>query len=125
MPYEILQESVRINGCTIPNRIVRTAHATGFARGEISPRLIAYHEARARGGVGLSFLEIAGVHPSTPAPILAFHDGVIAGYRKISEAIQRHGMRVFQQLWHGGSNATRRAASFRASSRSAARSSRR
>ncbi len=106
MPYEILQEPVRINGCTIPNRIVRTAHATGFARGEISPRLMAYHEARARGGVGLSFLEIAGVHPSTPAPILAFHDGVIAGYQKISEAVHRHGMKVFQQLWHGGSNAT-------------------
>ena len=43
MAYEILQEPVRINGCVIPNRIVRTAHATGFARGEVSPQLIAYH----------------------------------------------------------------------------------
>jgi len=105
MPYEILQEPVRINGCRVPNRIVRTAHATGFARGEISPRLIAYHEARARGGVGLSFLEIAAVHPSSPSGIIAFHDGVIAGYRKIADACRPHGMRLFQQLWHGGSNA--------------------
>jgi 2,4-dienoyl-CoA reductase-like NADH-dependent reductase (Old Yellow Enzyme family) len=96
---------VRINGCTVPNRIVRTAHATGFARGEISPRLVAYHEARARGGVGLSFVEIAAVHPSSPSGVIAFHDGVIAGYRRLMDACRPHGMRVFQQLWHGGSNA--------------------
>jgi 2,4-dienoyl-CoA reductase-like NADH-dependent reductase (Old Yellow Enzyme family) len=105
MAYELLQQPIRINACTIPNRIVRTAHATGFCRGEISSRVIAYHEARARGGVGLSFLEIAAVHPSSPSGILAFHDGVIAGYRKVADAIHAHGMRVFQQLWHGGSNA--------------------
>ena len=106
MAYEILQEPVRINGCVIPNRIVRTAHATGFAHGEVSPQLIAYHEARARGGVGLSFLEIAAVHPSTPSSIFAFRDGVQDGYRRVADAIHRHGMRVFQQLWHGGSSAT-------------------
>jgi 2,4-dienoyl-CoA reductase-like NADH-dependent reductase (Old Yellow Enzyme family)/thioredoxin reductase len=104
VPYELLQQPIRIRGCTIPNRIVRTAHATGFCRGEISPRVIAYHEARARGGVGLSFLEIAAVHPSSPSGIIAFHDGVIAGYRKVADAVHAHGMRVFQQLWHGGSN---------------------
>lgn len=105
MAYEILQEPVQIAGCRVPNRIVRTAHATGFARGEISPRLIAYHAARARGGVGLSFVEIAAVHPSTPSGVIAFHDGVIDGYRKLADACRPHGMRLFQQLWHGGSNA--------------------
>jgi 2,4-dienoyl-CoA reductase-like NADH-dependent reductase (Old Yellow Enzyme family) len=105
MPYEILQEPVQIGGVEIPNRIVRTAHATGFCAGRVTPRLIGYHEARARGGVGLSFLEIAGVHPSTPGPLIAFSDGIIEGYRQISEAIHSHGMCVFQQLWHGGSNA--------------------
>jgi 2,4-dienoyl-CoA reductase-like NADH-dependent reductase (Old Yellow Enzyme family)/thioredoxin reductase len=105
MAYELLQQPVRINACVVPNRIVRTAHATGFARGEISPRLVAYHAARARGGVGLSFVEIAAVHPSSPSGVIAFHDGVIDGYRRLVAACQPHGMRLFQQLWHGGSNA--------------------
>lgn len=105
MAYEILQEPVQIAGCRVPNRIVRTAHATGFARGEISPRLVAYHAARARGGVGLSFIEIAAVHPTTPSGVIAFHDGVIGGYRALADACRPHGMRLFQQLWHGGSNA--------------------
>ncbi len=56
--------------------------------------------------MGLSFLEIAAVHPSTPGPILAFRDGVQDGYRRVADAIHRHGMRVFQQLWHGGSSAS-------------------
>jgi len=106
MPYEILQEPVQIGGVEIPNRIVRTAHATGFCAGGVTPRLIGYHEARARGGVGLSFLEIAAVHPSTPGPLFAFSPEIIEGYRQVSEAIHAHGMCVFQQLWHGGSNAT-------------------
>ena len=103
--YEALQQPIAINGCIVPNRIVRTAHATGFALGKVTPRLIAYHEARARGGVGLNFLEIASVHPSSPGPLLAFTDAIIDGYALVADAVHRHGNVVFQQLWHGGSNA--------------------
>ena len=54
--YPNVFQPQQIGGCTIKNRIVRTAHSTG-ARGD---DLIAYHEARARGGVGLAIIEIAG-----------------------------------------------------------------
>jgi 2,4-dienoyl-CoA reductase-like NADH-dependent reductase (Old Yellow Enzyme family) len=55
---------IRIGGCTIPNRVVRTAHATRIGGGVMSDDLIAYHERRARGGVGLTIIEILGVHPT-------------------------------------------------------------
>lgn len=103
--YRRLRQPITIGNCTIPNRIVRTAHATGFAFGLVSDRLIAYHEARARGGVGLNFLEIASVHPTSPGSLMAFDDFVIDGLSQIAERIHAHGMKVFQQLWHGGANA--------------------
>jgi 2,4-dienoyl-CoA reductase-like NADH-dependent reductase (Old Yellow Enzyme family) len=34
---------IRIGGCTIPNRVVRTAHATRIGGGVMSDDLIAYH----------------------------------------------------------------------------------
>jgi len=103
--YWRLRQPIAVNACTVPNRIVRTAHATGYAPGRVTDRLIGYHEARARGGVGLSFLEIAGIHPSTPGPIMAFHESVMDGWSKAAAAVHRHDKKLFQQLWHGGSNA--------------------
>lgn len=103
--YRRLHEPITIGNCTIPNRIVRTAHATAYAFGLVSDRLIAYHEARARGGVGLNFLEIASVHPTSPGSLMAFDDMVIDGLTEIADRIHVHGSKVFQQLWHGGANA--------------------
>jgi 2,4-dienoyl-CoA reductase-like NADH-dependent reductase (Old Yellow Enzyme family) len=100
--YEHVFEPLRIHGCEIPNRIARAAHQTGFARDGIGEALIAYHEARARGGVGLTILEISAVHPSSPTHLNGFDDAVQEGYGRLLPRLQAHGMRVFQQLWHGG-----------------------
>ena len=43
--YRHVLSPIRVGGVEVPNRVVRTAHATGFAAGEMSDRLIAYHEA--------------------------------------------------------------------------------
>ena len=99
---------LRIGQVTLPNRIVRTAHVTMLgtdAPSGVSERLIAYHEARARGGVGLTILEICSGHPSSPAPLMAINPGLVEGYRQLVERIRPHGMRLFQQLWHGGHHA--------------------
>ncbi|MCF8709367.1 oxidoreductase [Rhizorhapis sp. SPR117] len=93
--------SIEINGIEIPNRIVRTAHGTHFGPG-LCDKLIEYHAARARGGVGLTVLEIASVHPSSPSHLCNHDDSIIRRYEKLMEAIRPHGMRVFQQLWHSG-----------------------
>jgi 2,4-dienoyl-CoA reductase-like NADH-dependent reductase (Old Yellow Enzyme family)/thioredoxin reductase len=84
--------------------VVRTAHATAIGGGRMTDDLIAYHEARARGGVGLTIVEILAVHPSSPGSLNAFDPTLPEGYGRLMDAVQPHGMKVFQQLWHAGHN---------------------
>lgn len=96
-------QPIQIHNLEIPNRVVRAAHDSGFSRSaEISDQLIAYHLERAKGGVGLSILEVAAVHPTTRLSLRADDDSIIPGYRRLMELVRPTGMRVFQQLWHGG-----------------------
>jgi len=95
-------EPLQIGPVEIPNRVARTGHLTKFAMGLVSEDLIAYHEARAKSGVGLTVLEACAVHPSSVLGMTSFDDSVIPGYRRLMDAVRPHGMRVFQQLWHGG-----------------------
>jgi 2,4-dienoyl-CoA reductase-like NADH-dependent reductase (Old Yellow Enzyme family) len=94
---------ITINRTEIKNRILRTGHGTYYGKGAVNDDLIAYHEARARSGVGLSTLEVACVHPSSfNATLVAWNDDIIPGFKKIADAAHRHGMTLFTQLWHGG-----------------------
>lgn len=94
---------ISIGRVEIKNRVARTAHATMLAAGGgITDALIAYHLARAEGGVGLTILEAAGVHPSSVLSLANLDDSIIDGYRRLTAAIAPTGMRLFQQLWHGG-----------------------
>jgi 2,4-dienoyl-CoA reductase-like NADH-dependent reductase (Old Yellow Enzyme family) len=103
MMYERALSPITMGGLEIRNRIARTAHATMMARGgKITDDLIAYHLARAQGGVGLSILEAAGVHPSSVLSLANLDDSIIDGYRALTTTIAPTGMRLFQQLWHGG-----------------------
>jgi 2,4-dienoyl-CoA reductase-like NADH-dependent reductase (Old Yellow Enzyme family) len=95
--------SIRIGKLEIKNRVVRTAHGTNLGGGTLSDDLIAYHEARARGGVGLSMLEASGIHPSGPMTLNAWDDAIISRYEALMRAVRPHGMRVFPQLNHLGS----------------------
>ncbi|WP_420638212.1 FAD-dependent oxidoreductase [Candidatus Poriferisocius sp.] len=91
-------QPLELGGCTLSNRIVRAAHSTG-ATGEA---LIAYHEARARGGAALTVLQIAGVHPASATDIPVYSDKVLPFYEEMAARLHAAGGRVFQQLWHGG-----------------------
>jgi 2,4-dienoyl-CoA reductase-like NADH-dependent reductase (Old Yellow Enzyme family)/thioredoxin reductase len=104
--YPHVFQPLAIGGCTIPNRIVRTAHSTGTHGDE----LIAYHEARARGGVGLTVIEIAGVTMQSATAIPVYSDQVLPFYETLSGRMHAHGTQVFQQLWHGGTTYARNAA---------------
>jgi len=100
--YEKLFEPIDVGPITIPNRIVRSAHSTALPL----KRLIAYHEARAVGGVGMSTLEATGVHLSSPAmrSIIPLHDdSVIPFYKELADALRPHGMKILQQIYHPGS----------------------
>lgn len=107
--YPIARSPLRVGAVELPNRIARGPHATGYVRNGISEDLIAYHEARAAGGVGLLFLELAAVHKSSVTTgyelINAMTDDVIGQYARLVERVHPHGAKVFQQLWHGGAYA--------------------
>jgi 2,4-dienoyl-CoA reductase-like NADH-dependent reductase (Old Yellow Enzyme family) len=92
----------RIGTLEVRNRIVRTAHATVLGIDGIGDDFVAYHAAAARGGVGLTVLEIGAVHPSSLGTLPAFSDDIVDGYRRVMTTVRPLGMRVFQQLWHGG-----------------------
>jgi 2,4-dienoyl-CoA reductase-like NADH-dependent reductase (Old Yellow Enzyme family)/thioredoxin reductase len=92
---------IRLGPIDVRNRVVRTAHGTRLAMYSFD-ELAEFHAARARGGVGLSILEILGVHPTSPASLRVFDPAHDAGYRRMMPQLKPLGMKVFQQLWHGG-----------------------
>jgi len=100
--YDRVLSPIRIGSVEIPNRIVRTAHATGYSRSYINDDLIAYHLERAKGGAGLSIIEGASVHPSSTFALSIRDDDAIPHMKRMVDAIAPTGMKLFQQLWHGG-----------------------
>jgi 2,4-dienoyl-CoA reductase-like NADH-dependent reductase (Old Yellow Enzyme family) len=93
---------IDIAGVRVPNRVVRTAHLTKLGVGTVSDDLIDYHVSRARGGVGLSILEATAVHPSSVLGLVGYTDAIVETYRRLMSALRPYGMKMFQQLWHGG-----------------------
>lgn len=106
MMFPYLFSPLAIGGVTLPNRIVSSGHDTVMAdHGQITDRLIAYHEARARGGAGLIVVQVAGVHETaryTSHVLMATDDSCIAGYAALAEAVKPHGTVLFGQLFHPG-----------------------
>jgi len=97
---------LRIRGATLRNRIMSTGHDTVLpVDGTVNDALIAYHLARARGGVGLIVTQVAGVHETaryTSHLLMATTDACIVGYRRLAEALHAEGVTVFSQLFHPG-----------------------
>ncbi len=103
---EVLFSPVTIGTTELKNRILSTAHQTNHVHDGIpTSAMTAYHEARAKGGVGLIILEAAAVHPSgmlTTHTIAGYDERVISAYRRIADTVHRYQTRVFSQLFHGG-----------------------
>ncbi len=97
---------ITIRGATIKNRILSTGHDTTLPTdGLVNEALIAYHESRAKGGVGLIVTQVAGVHETaryTSHMLMATDDDCIEGYRKLADVCHAHGCTVFSQLFHPG-----------------------
>lgn len=101
-----LFQPLTIRGCTIKNRILSTGHDTTLpTEAAVNEELIAYQEARAKGGVGLIILQVAGVHETaryTNHILMANDDSAIPGYRRLAERVHAYGTKVFGQLFHPG-----------------------
>lgn len=88
------------------NRIVFSAHTTNYARdGKPSARHVAYHRARARGGVGLIISEGVRVHPTSLGrdnTISGFDDDLIDPLTTLIDAVHAEGAAFAVQLLHIG-----------------------
>lgn len=98
---------VTINKTEFRNRIIFPAMATRFAAsgGEVSDQLIAYHAARAVGGVGLNMLEATCVHASGvcfESGVSIYEDRHVKGLSRLVDAVHAAGGKAGVQLNHGG-----------------------
>ncbi|MSO65990.1 MAG: FAD-dependent oxidoreductase [Alphaproteobacteria bacterium] len=103
----LLFSPLRVGQLTLRNRIVSTAHSTGLSdTNAVGDRLIAYYEARARGGVGLIITGSTSVHPTSTSRLMAalanWDDSVIAPYHRMAGAVHAHGALILAQLNHAG-----------------------
>ncbi len=97
---------LRIGTFTVRNRILSTAHFTGFGeRGMPSERHKDYWGSKARGGIGLIITEVQPVHPTAgigPSMIQCYRDGVIEAFKPVVEEIHQAGAKIIAQIWHPG-----------------------
>jgi 2,4-dienoyl-CoA reductase-like NADH-dependent reductase (Old Yellow Enzyme family) len=88
------------------NRVVSTSHQTSLVHAHLpTDELLAYHEARAQGGVGTIFLEATAVHASgllTPHTLGGFLPEIVPAYRRLAERLHPHDTKLMVQLFHGG-----------------------
>jgi 2,4-dienoyl-CoA reductase-like NADH-dependent reductase (Old Yellow Enzyme family) len=106
MAFEALLSEVRLGPAVLRNRVVSTAHQTSHVHDHLpTDDLVAYHEARARGGVGGVFLEATAVHETgllTAHTIGGYLPAIVPVYQRLGDTVRRHGTRLFAQLLHPG-----------------------
>lgn len=92
---------------TVRNRILSTAHFTGYAqKGVPSERHLNYWTSKARGGIGLVLTEVQPVHPSAGIldnMIRCYEDACIEPFQRVAAAVHEYGAKFVAQLWHPGS----------------------
>lgn len=96
-----------IGRVALRNRVVFQPHFTalGGLDGMPTDDLVAYHEERARGGVGLIILESMAVHVTGKMSrrfLNAWDPSIVEGLSKVTAAVHDHGAKVFGQLTHAG-----------------------
>lgn len=105
--YQKLFEPIRIGTMEMKNRFLLPAMLTSYCEmdGSVNERFIAYHRARARGGVGLNITEITFVHPSGkgfPCELGIHKDELIPGLKRLADAVHAEGGKIAAQLYHSG-----------------------
>lgn len=101
-------EGIEIGGIRIKNRIVMPPMCTRLANpdGSVSPQLIEYYEARARGGVGMIIIEYSYfdqvASKAAVCQLGVYSDDLIPGLNDLVERLHYYGTKVFLQICHGG-----------------------
>ena len=91
MSLKLVWEPKKIGTVEIPNRVVRTANTTTLFPDSVNDEFIAFHRARARGGVGLSILEAGSVHPNSQLSY-SIDNKAVRGFERLMAEIRPYGM---------------------------------
>ncbi|MGJ7921916.1 FAD-dependent oxidoreductase [Neobacillus sp. LXY-4] len=105
--FERVLEPIKIGSMELRNRFVMPPMVTNFAAvdGSVTDRFKHYHEARAKGGVGLIITEAVYVHPSAKGfknQLGIDRDELIPGLRELTNVVHCHGAKIAAQLYHAG-----------------------
>ena len=109
--YPLLFSPGKIGGLTIKNRIAMTAASASLSQpdGTMTEEMLAYYEARARGGVGLIITEMTCVDEDRGVlfyrELNAAREENIDAFRQLADRIHPYGTKIFAQLFHPGANA--------------------
>ena len=101
--YPLLFSPIQLGHVEARNRIVSTSHGTNLAaNGAPSPREIAYHEAKARGGCGTVMMfgsaAASPLTPMSPDHVNLFDDAALPGLREAAAAVKAHGALAISQV---------------------------
>ena len=108
--YDKLFSPVRIGRAEIKNRVAMTAMGVNLAgvEGGVNDDIIAFYEARARGGVGLIVSGVCrvmdGVGASEACQIAARNGGDLQGLARLLDTVHKYDTKMFIQLHHPGRN---------------------
>ena len=97
----------RVKNLTLKNHIVLPPMATWYATncGEVTPRLVSYHQERAAGGVGLNIVEftvVDALRKLDPHQLGIYDDSHIPGLTELVQAVHEAGGKIAIQIAHGG-----------------------
>jgi 2,4-dienoyl-CoA reductase (NADPH2) len=103
--YKKLFSPIKIGGVEIKNRIAMPAFGLLYCeQRRPGDRLIAFYEARARGGCGLIIVGGVGIDMEGSGVVMPTieSDDYIPDWERLAEAVHHHDSRLFLQLFHSG-----------------------
>ncbi len=105
--YDRLLSPLTLRGRTLRNRVLSSAHAPGYAEnGQPGERYQAYHEEKARGGVGLTIFggssNVSRDSGSIYGQIYLGDEAIVPVFRAFARRVQRHGAAIMCQVTHMG-----------------------
>lgn len=110
--FERLKAPGTIGRLTLKNRVFMPAMGVFMAApgGGVNDDIIAFYEARARGGVGLIITEVTRVDGEAgagePCQLAAYRPSDVIGLQRIVDTVHKHDTKIFVQLQHPGREAS-------------------
>lgn len=104
--YPRLFESLRLGPITLKNKIINSAHQTGFAAdGRYTPQLLRYHREVAAGGAA-AIISQATCVTDEYVDLHNVDDEIIGQYREVMAAMASYGTHYLAELLHPGRQGT-------------------